>query len=86
MTYAIPLAALLVSLGTLVASQLMSVRTLRQSASSQLAAEQSKRIDALQREIALCQRQRAELQRQVNDLKDREFLLMERLLRLEGSA
>lgn len=83
---AIPLAALIVALGSLLASQMMSLRTLRQTASNDYAQEQSKRIDSLTREVAACQADRRELQKQVNALKDREFQLMERLLRLEGPS
>lgn len=86
MTILIPSAALFIAVASLIGSQLISVRTLRQAADQALVDEQSKRIDNLQTEVEACQRSRAELQKQLSKLKDENFELMRRLMQIERNA
>ena len=79
MSWAVPLATLAFAGISLILSSFFAFRSLSRSASADW-------VDQLEKRIEECERDRAELHRQVADLRDREIYLLRQVVRLGGSS
>jgi hypothetical protein len=76
-TWALPLATLLLAGGSLVLSTVFAARSLSRSASADY-------VGQLEKRITECERDRADLHRQVRALQRREVDLLTRIVKLEN--
>jgi septal ring factor EnvC (AmiA/AmiB activator) len=81
--WAVPIAAIVISLSTLVVTAVMGSRGLVQAADAQRVARLENDLKAAVERIAECERDRTELRREVRRLESREINLMRRLTALE---
>jgi hypothetical protein len=84
-SYAIPLAALIVSAASFVGATLLSARSYARSASSAWVGELESRIDHLQEDLAECRADRQRLHARCEDLHESEVRLMRRVMALEAA-
>lgn len=77
MSWGLPLATLAVAGASLVLSSFFAFRSLSRSASADW-------VSQLEKRVAECERDRAELHRQVADLRDREIYLLQKIVGLGG--
>ena len=85
-TYAVPGTALIISMATLVISTIMTARRDSNAFEKNRMTNLDDEIADLKARVTACEEGRASLQREVDRLTRREFILMQRLLKLEENG
>ena len=83
-TYAVPGAALVISMATLVISTIMTARRDNGMSQSDRIKALEEEVDDLKMRAKECEDGSVSLQREIDRLTRREFILMQRLLKLEN--
>ncbi len=84
MNWALPLATLLIAGASLVVSTILASRSMSRSASTEYVDQLEKRINECDKDRSRLHAEVGTLRKQLNALRDREFELMARLLKLEN--
>ncbi len=86
MIWALPLATLLIAGASLIVSTLLASRSLSRSASAEYVDQLEKRIEECEKDRSRLHNELSSVRRQLSTLRDREFELMARLLKLENGS